>query len=206
MALCRVVATVLLPLGYRFRSSGLAAVPTSGPVVLAPNHTTYLDPVFISYAVPRRVFYLAWHRLFSQRHFAWLIRSLGAVSLDTDSEADRSSYETALGLLRDGECLCLFPEGVRGWDGKLYPLQPGVARLALAAGAPIIPIAVHGGLDAWPRWRAIPRLFVPVRVEVLEPIHPRPCTSAVERRAETKRLLLALEESLASALLRGKGD
>jgi 1-acyl-sn-glycerol-3-phosphate acyltransferase len=201
MAVARAIATVWLPLCYWYRSSGSEHVPPRGAVILAPNHTSFLDPVLVTYPIrQRRLYYLAWHQLFANPAFAWVIRALGAISLDTERKADRVAYEKALHLLREGEAICLFPEGVRGWDGRLYPLQSGVARLAMASGAPIIPVAVRGALEAWPRWRSLPRAFVPISVRYLEPIIPQPTTNAAERRAETQRLLTELDRVLRRSL------
>jgi len=201
MGIARAIARVWLPLAYWYRAEGVSHVPDAGPVILAPNHTSFLDPILITYPLTkRRLYYLAWHRLFGNPVFARLIRALGAISLDTDRKADRAAFEAALALLKHGEAICLFPEGIRGWDGRLYPLQPGVARLALATGAPIVPVVVEGALEAWPRWRLLPGAFTPIRVTFLPAIRPRECRSATERRAESDRLLAELQTALRSRL------
>lgn len=203
MMVARAIAVLWLPVFHRYRSRDIKHVPTAGAVILAPNHTSYLDPVVITYPLRhRRLYYLAWHQLFANRYFAALIRRLGAIPLDTDRRADRAAFEAALALLRDGEAVCLFPEGIRGWDGQLYSLQSGVARLAVASGAPIIPVAVSGTLEAWPRWRRLPRAFVPITVRFLPPILPRPAATSAERKAETLRLMGELRDSLTQALER----
>ena len=193
------IAHPFLRLGCFYRCEGAEHFPPSGAAILAPNHTTYLDPVVMSYAFPRRLLYLAWDQLFTVPALRYIIIRLGAIPVATDESADRRAWQTALAALRAGEAICIFPEGLRGWDGKLNPLRPGVARLAVAAGAPIVPVWIEGGLDVWPRWRLIPRLFRRVRVRVLPPLKPQPTSSASERRAEVLRLTAELEAVLLAA-------
>jgi 1-acyl-sn-glycerol-3-phosphate acyltransferase len=206
MLIARVIAVVWLPTVHRFRSRGVANVPIQGAVILAPNHTSYLDPILVTYPIRRRLYYLAWHQLFANRLFGWVIRSLGAISIDTDKRSDRAAYESALSQLRAGRAVAIFPEGVRGWDGSLHPLQPGVARLAVASGAPIVPVIVRGAFECWPRWQLLPRLFVPLSVEFLPPLRPAVVDGAGDRRREAERLLRELEDALRSAMNRPLPD
>lgn len=193
------IAHPFLRLGCFYRCEGAHNFPPHGAAILAPNHTTYLDPVIMSYVFPRRLLYLAWDQLFAVPALRFIIIRLGAIPIATNESADRRAWQTAIEALRAGEALCIFPEGVRGWDGKLNPLRPGVARLAVATGTPIVPIWIDGGLEVWPRWRMIPRLFRPVRVRILPPLQPRPAASGAERRAEVERLTAELETALLQA-------
>ena len=205
MAVARFIARPLLHLGYFYRVEGVEHVPLQGPVIVAPNHVSYWDPVIVTHPIKRPVYYLAWKNLFVG-FFGKAIRSLGAIPVDTETGADRAAYSAALRLLHGGNCVCIFPEGQRGWDGQLLPLEPGVVRLSLSTGAPIVPFVIHGAFEAWPRWQLLPRLFVPIHALILPPIHPRPAHSPAEKRAEAKRLLRELELALMDGLRRLKRE
>lgn len=187
---------MVLPVGFFFRSEGFEQVPDTGPVIIAPNHTSYLDPYLISYPMRRPVYFLAWEGLFRSRLVGGALRRLGAIPLDTKRGSDRDAYEAALVLLRAGHAVALFPEGGRGWDGRLNPLRPGAGRLAAATGAPIFPVQLGGVFQAWPRWQRFPTFFRPVRSRCLAPLTPRPCRNPAERRAEAIRLTDSLEQAL----------
>jgi 1-acyl-sn-glycerol-3-phosphate acyltransferase len=174
--------------------------PKEGPVILAPNHTSYFDPPLVTISVRRPVHYIASAYLFKNPLFSAIIRRLGAVPVDLGKSADRAAYETTLRLLLRGRVVCLFPEGTRSKDGKLAPFKAGVGRLAVAAGATIVPISIHGSHQTWPRKHKFPTPFIPIRTVVHPPLVPRPTTTAAEKREEANRLMTELERVLKSAL------
>jgi 1-acyl-sn-glycerol-3-phosphate acyltransferase len=200
--LSKFVVRSWLRLFHRFTVHHHERVPTSGPVIIAPNHTSYYDPMCATCSLRRPLRYLAGARLFKNRLFGLFLASVGAVPVDLSKDADRAAYEAALKLLREGEVVCLFPEGTRSLDGRLKPLKGGVARLAMSTGAPIVPVHISGPAQSFPPHQRIPRLFVPFTVTFLEPIYPRPATTGPDRRAEGERLMALLE----AALRRAVGD
>ncbi len=134
----------------RPRWQGRAALPRTGPFLLAGNHMTMLDPVVISMGVPRRVTYVAKSKYytgtsFRRRALAWFLEAIGQVPIDPAS-ADTASpaLDTARRILREGGVVALFPEGTRSPDGRLYRGRTGAIRLALPLGIPVIPVAVQG--------------------------------------------------------------
>lgn len=185
---------------HRIQYSGFDAIPEEGPVILAPNHVSYFDPLLVGIGTRRKVYYLAWNALFRNPMFARVIRGLGAIPLDVKdgSGADRAAYAMALRLLQEGHAVCLFPEGQRCWDGRLAPLKSGVGRLAATTAAPVCPVWISGAFDAWPRFQTLPRPFIPFRVECHAPIYPRTVDSAAERRHEAARILSDLDRVLRS--------
>jgi 1-acyl-sn-glycerol-3-phosphate acyltransferase len=154
---------LLLPLVkviYRFRVTGAENVPLEGPVVIAPNHKSFYDSFFVGLATPRHLRFMAKKELFEGRS-ARLLSALGAFPVRR-GEADPEALETARMVLRDGGVLALFPEGTRHRDpDELRAPRRGAGRLAIEAGAPIVPCAISG----------TERLFVgflprPVRVQI----------------------------------------
>ncbi len=127
-----------------------------GNVIVVANHTSNLDPVILGAVFPRRLRYLAKEELFKPFLFGSMVRALGSIPVrKSDSQSAGTALRTFLKLLESGENVLLFPEGSRSLDGKLKPLEGGVALIALKSGAPIIPAFISGAFDAMPpgsRW------------------------------------------------------
>jgi 1-acyl-sn-glycerol-3-phosphate acyltransferase len=136
---------------------GLEKVP-EGPVILACNHASYMDPVLVSLAFPeprRRVRWMAWDALFRVPVLNFLVRRLGAFPVVPD-KADRSAFAAAVEILREGGIVGIFPEAGRTPDGAFQTVKPGFARLAARAGAAIVPVVIRGSFEAWPMHKLLP--------------------------------------------------
>jgi glycerol-3-phosphate dehydrogenase (NAD(P)+) len=158
-AIYRVVRAALLPfflLYFRLERIGREHVPDSGPVLLAANHRSFLDPFVIGALTKRPVYYIAKRELFEQRWQAWLLNSLGAFPVDRGA-GDGHAMDTARAILERGDCVVIFPEGTRVRPGPLGHPHRGVGRLALQTGARVVPIAVMGTEDVRRGWRIRPR-------------------------------------------------
>ncbi len=121
-------------------------VPRSGPLIIACNHVSYIDPPALGAMSPRPVAYMAKKELFDLPFLGPLIRKLGAFPVDRQ-RGDTAAIRAALRVLRTGAALGIFPEGTRNLDGSARP-QLGVALLAAMSGATVIPAYVAGTLDA----------------------------------------------------------
>ncbi|MCI0680954.1 MAG: 1-acyl-sn-glycerol-3-phosphate acyltransferase [Gemmataceae bacterium] len=152
---CYLLQANLFTIGFSLRIEGAQHVPRSGPVLVVANHQSFLDPVALGLAFPRRLIYLARKGLFDHPVFAWLIRSLNAVPIDQDG-VGKEGIRTVLEQLKLGKAVLLFPEGERTSTGHMVPLKPGVHLLIKRARAPIIPIGLAGAFDAWPRRHTLP--------------------------------------------------
>ncbi|XVX19588.1 lysophospholipid acyltransferase family protein [Actinomycetota bacterium] len=127
------------------RWSGREHLPRRGPFVLAPNHNTYLDPVFVSLGVPRKVIFIAKSRYYEHRLLGWFLSAIGQIPVDPENAASAApALDAARGLLASGGVWAAFPEGTRSPDGRLYRGHTGIMRVALAANATVIPVAVAG--------------------------------------------------------------
>ncbi|MGH2911133.1 MAG: lysophospholipid acyltransferase family protein [Solirubrobacteraceae bacterium] len=154
-----VVRGVLLPsflLYFRLERIGRGHVPACGPVLLAANHRSFLDPFVIGALTKRPVYYIAKRELFERRWQAWLLNSLGAFPVDRGA-GDEHAMDTARAILERGDCVVIFPEGTRVRPGPLGHPHRGVGRLALQTGARVVPIAVMGTEDVRRGWRIRPR-------------------------------------------------
>jgi 1-acyl-sn-glycerol-3-phosphate acyltransferase len=155
----------ILRLLYRPKVSGLENIPTDGPAILAANHESFLDDMLLPLMVPRRkVVFLAKADYFDKWYLRWFFKGANVIPVRRES---RSASEAALNAgvkaLRDGNLIGIFPEGTRSPDGRLYRGKTGVARMALEAQVPIIPVALLGTFEAMPYDRKMPR---PGRTEI----------------------------------------
>jgi 1-acyl-sn-glycerol-3-phosphate acyltransferase len=155
----RVLRTLLVPffLVYlRMERIGREHLPRSGPLLLASNHRSFLDPFVIGTMVRRPVYYMAKRELFEKRWQAWILNALGAFPVDRGA-GDGDAMATARAILERGDCVVVFPEGTRVRSGPLGDPRRGVGRLALETGAPVAPIAVIGTEEVRRGWRIRPR-------------------------------------------------
>jgi 1-acyl-sn-glycerol-3-phosphate acyltransferase len=166
-AACQVACWAVCLVLFRYRVLRLARLPRTGPVLLAVNHQSYVDPMLAGSALPRPLHFMARRTLFVGT-FGRLIRSVNAFPVDRD-RADLQAVREAIGLLERGRCLLIFPEGTRSRDGRLAPMRSGFGMLARRTGAPIVPVYIDGAFRAWPRQRLLPRLRQ-IRVWFGEPI------------------------------------
>jgi 1-acyl-sn-glycerol-3-phosphate acyltransferase len=157
---------------FRWHIEGLDCVPPTGPAIVAFNHIAYLDPFAAAYALDaagRRPRFLAKSELFADRRIAWIIRGTGQIEVNRGSRDAPAALEHAYRALEQGELVVVFPEGTITRDPELKPMaaKTGAARLALGSGAPLIPAAVWGTQNIWPKGYAkhwAPRQDILVRI------------------------------------------
>ncbi len=141
---------------FRMQRIGREHLPKQGPLLLASNHRSFLDPFVIGMLVRRPVYYMAKRELFEKRWQAWILNALGAFPVDR-GHGDSAAMDTARTILERGDCVVVFPEGTRVRRGPLAQPRRGVGRLALETGVPVAPVAVIGTEDVRRGWRIRPR-------------------------------------------------
>ena len=129
---------------------GLNNIPRTGGVLMVTNHQSLLDPMLLGVRVQRPMSYMAKSELFGHKTFAWLIRSLGAFPV-RQGTGDVGAIKETVNRLKEGRMLNIFPEGGRTESGEIGPMQPGVALVVRRAGVPIVPVAIDGSYQAWPK-------------------------------------------------------
>ncbi len=140
----------LLRLACRPRIEGLEHVPKEGGAILASNHVAVVDSFLLPLMVPRRITFLAKREYFTGKGIKGRLKKaffsgVGQVPIDRSSgSAAHAAMNTAVRLLREGRLLGVYPEGTRSPDGRLYKGKTGLARMALEAGVPVIPVAMLG--------------------------------------------------------------
>ena len=151
-------------LTFRPKVRGLRNVPTRGPVIIASNHLSFSDSIFMPLVVPRKVTFLAKSEYFTSPGPKGFIKkltfiALGQVPVDrSGGRRSEAALITGLKVLADGDCLGIYPEGTRSPDGRLYKGRTGIARLAIESGAPVIPVAMFNTDKIQPTGKVIPNV------------------------------------------------
>jgi 1-acyl-sn-glycerol-3-phosphate acyltransferase len=169
----------------RMQRVGREHLPRSGPLLLASNHRSFLDPFVIGTLVRRPVYYMAKRELFEKRWQAWILNALGAFPVDRGA-GDRAAMDTARAILERGDCVVVFPEGTRMRPGPLGDPKRGIGRLAVETGAPVAPVAVIGSDAVRRGWRIRPRkvrlrVGRPLRYPTVESCSPALASAVTER-------------------------
>jgi 1-acyl-sn-glycerol-3-phosphate acyltransferase len=137
----QVVCNIFFTILFRLRAVGVENIPLQGPVMLCSNHISNWDPPLLGTKIPRKVHFMAKAELFDVPLLAPLIRTLGAFPVKRGG-VSKESIRKAIGLLKDGNVMCVFPEGTRNNLAAMG--KKGAATLALRAGATVVPIAIVG--------------------------------------------------------------
>ena len=173
--LCRAVFSA----ACQIRCRGRSFLPSQGGVLLLSNHQSHLDPVIAGVVADRRLNFLARDTLFAFAPFRWLILSVDAIAINREG-VGLSGLKETLRRLKSEEIVLMFPEGRRSDDGQIAPLLPGFCSLARRVKVPLVPMAIDGPFEAWPRWRLLPRPAV-IHVQVGPPITPREAAKLSDR-------------------------
>jgi 1-acyl-sn-glycerol-3-phosphate acyltransferase len=171
----RILLGPLLTVLYRPWVKGLENVPREGGVIFASNHLSFSDHFFLPLKVSRRITFLAKADYFNGPGVkGWLtasfFRGAGQIPIErTGGRASEAALRTGLKVLARGDILGIYPEGTRSPDGRLYRGKTGVARMALEAGVPVVPVAMIGTFEVQPPGKLIPRI-APVGVVIGKPL------------------------------------
>jgi len=197
-----VLTRALRPI-FRVRAYGLDHIPAKGPYILCPNHQSYLDAFILLSVVPfetiRNAFAVGAAEYYQTPFMKWVARFTNVIPVDSDSNLERAMKAGAAGL-RLGKVLILFPEGERSIDGELKTFKKGAPILSAHMNAPIIPIAMDGLFDIWPRsrsfqWRRLlPGQGTRVPIEFGAPIVVAPgkyAEGTAALRTTVERMMLA---------------
>ncbi|MGE3821699.1 MAG: lysophospholipid acyltransferase family protein [Isosphaeraceae bacterium] len=167
--LVRAVSLTWFSIAGGIRATGMENLPARDGVLMVSNHLSFLDVFVLGIPLKRRLNYVARSTLFKPL-LGPLIRSVGGFPIQIEGKGASGLKET-LKRLRQGAVVVMFPEGARSYDGRMTPLKPGIAVLAGRGGVPVVPTAVAGTFEAWPRTRPIPGRHA-IRIVYGPPIAP----------------------------------
>jgi 1-acyl-sn-glycerol-3-phosphate acyltransferase len=171
----RIVLGPVLRLFFRPWVEGLENIPVDGPAILASNHLSFSDSIFLPLQCPRRITFLAKSDYFTGGGVKGFLtrgfmKGAGQVPIDrSGGRASEAALRKATEILGKGDLLGIYPEGTRSPDGRLYRGKTGIARMALEAGAPVIPVAMINTFDIQPPGQVIPRILR-VGIRIGEPL------------------------------------
>jgi 1-acyl-sn-glycerol-3-phosphate acyltransferase len=157
---------------FRYRVIHRERIIQNGPVILAMNHQSYLDPPLAGIACDRAIYFLTRKALLDVPVLGWILPKLNVVPVDQEGN-DRSALKAVIRILRAKHCTIIFPEGSRTLDGNLQPALPGIGLVIAKTLAPVVPMRIFGAHEALPRGRATLR-FCPITIVVGESIHFTP--------------------------------
>jgi 1-acyl-sn-glycerol-3-phosphate acyltransferase len=149
----------LLRLVYRPRARGLQNLPETGPFILAANHISFVDSLFMPLVCPRDVVFLGKADYFDKARTRWFMKAANVIPVRREGgSAGEAAIMAGIRALREGKAVGIYPEGTRSPDGRLYRGKTGVARMALEAQVPVIPVSIHGTEEIMPLDSKLPRL------------------------------------------------
>jgi 1-acyl-sn-glycerol-3-phosphate acyltransferase len=189
---------------WKVTAEGRDRIPLEGPIIVAPTHESFLDPLLMGAYLPRGLRYMARRTLFVRvkdgrerrsRFLTWLGRVCYVIEVDREG-GGREAVRACLDCLAQGDAVLIFPEGTRSEDGAVREFQPGVGMLALRSGAPVVPVSIDGTRRVWPRGRSRPRLGAgPVRLVYGEPVRYERPTKGEDAAADLRRRVLDLRDA-----------
>ena len=182
--LTKVALTPVLRLFYRVRVEGKEHLPRRGAVILAANHRSFLDSIFLPLVLDRRMTFVAKAEYFDDPKTAWFFRAVGQIPIRREGgTASEGALLAATEVLRGGGAFGIYPEGTRTRDGYTHRGHTGVARLAMRTGAPVVPVGLVGTDECQPTDKKLPRVFREVHVRFGAPIAAAHYADADERLA-----------------------
>ncbi len=158
---------------WRINVVGLGNIPTDGPAILAPNHTSVIDSFFLPTVLPRCITFVGKAEYLDDWKTRKLFPALGMIPIDrSGGDSSQRALDAAADLLERGQLFGIYPEGTRSRTGFLHKGHTGAARLSVSTGAPIIPVGILGTRRIQPPEASCPRPFLPAEIRFGRPIRP----------------------------------
>ena len=168
----KAILTPVLRLLFKVRVEGAENVPAGGAAILASNHLSFSDSIFLPMVLRRRITFVAKAEYFEDPKTAWFFRAVGQIPIKRGGgSASQRALDSAFDVLRGDGVFGIYPEGTRSPDGRLYKGHTGVARLALKSGAPVLAVAMVGTREAQPIGQVKPNFFSPITIRISKPLH-----------------------------------
>lgn len=201
---CHMLCVVWFVICYRFRFFGQHHIPRTGPVLFVSNHQSMLDPIIVGIGSSHRQFYaMARATLWNSRLLAIIMNSLNAFPVDQE-KPDASSMKRCIEVLKNNQALLIYPEGARTLTGKTEKFEQGTMLVIKRAKPIIVPVALEGAFDVWPRNKKLPKPFGKIACRYGKPIPAEdlltlPAAEALEMlRGTVEKMRLELAEQIRS--------
>ena len=145
---------------------GSENLPKKGAFIVASNHSSYFDFISLISVFPRKIYFLAAEKFFKGKIWGLLVRLTGQIKVERESGEKKEVYSLALSVLRQGKILGIFPEGTRSPDGKINRYFTGVAKFALSAKVPVVPVGIIGAYKVLPRQNKFPKFKKVIEIKI----------------------------------------
>jgi 1-acyl-sn-glycerol-3-phosphate acyltransferase len=189
----KAILTPVLRLLFKVRVEGADHVPADGPVILASNHLSFSDSIFLPMVLKRRITFVAKAEYFEKKKTAWFFRAVGQIPIKREGgSASQRALDSAMEVLDGGGVFGIYPEGTRSPDGRLYKGHTGVARLALKSGAPVLAVAMVGTREAQPIGQVKPNFGSPITIRYSRPMR----FDKYAERADDPRVLRQITDEM----------
>lgn len=163
----KLVLTPVLRFFWRVRVEGMEHLPEHGAAILASNHVSFCDSIFLPLVLRRRITFVAKAEYFDDPKTAWFFRAVGQIPIKrTGGSASTAALDSAAEVLEGGHLFGIYPEGTRSPDGRLHKGKTGVARLALRCRVPVFAVAMVGTREVQPIGQVKPNIFRPVTIRI----------------------------------------
>ena len=189
----RLFFILLFKLFFHLKVEGLENLPAKRNFLLVSNHASFLDPFAISAAIPRYIRWIVVDEYFDLFFVSWFLKQLRFIR--TKGKTDSRALHQAVAALKNNEIVGIFPEGRRTEDGRLGKVRGGIAHLARESCAPVLPVAILGSFEAWPRTRNSIRLH-PITVRIGKPLE----LAGLAQSNISKEMLIETSEKIMSAV------
>ncbi len=153
-SIIRVVSKPYFHIAHGLTITGHDNIPTSGPVILCANHSSWFDSILLGLCSPRQVRFLVDHAFYRHPFLGFVIKACKGIPIS--QRMDKEAISAAMKALRSHSVLGIFPEGRLTNDGRLKPAKTGAAWLAAAAEAPIVPVSISGAFCVFPKGKLLP--------------------------------------------------
>src|SRR5256885_6638203 len=170
--LTKFILTPILRFLFKVRVEGLEHIPTDGAAILASNHVSFSDSIFLPLVLKRRITFVAKAEYFDDPKTAWFFRAVGQIPIKREGgSASEGALAAAREVLQNGGLFGIYPEGTRSPDGRLYKGHTGVARLALGNRVPVLAVAMVGTREAQPIGQVKPNFRSPITIKISPPMN-----------------------------------
>ncbi len=187
----KIILSPVFLLLWRVRVEGREHVPAKGPAILAANHQSFCDSLFLPLVLRRRLTFVAKAEYFDRWRTAWFFRAAGQIPIRRDGgSTSQRALDTASDVLRSGGLLGFYPEGTRAPDERLHRGHTGVMRVARRCGVPVVPVGISGTRDVQPPGRMTLRPFRTVTVRFGAPIRCQPPLAGPEKDEDADAAVL----------------
>jgi len=153
------------------RVEGIENIPRGGPCLIAANHNSYFDFICLTAISPRRIYYLSAEKFFKSIKWRLLMKITGQIKVERQSKDKREVFGIVLSALRQGKAVGIFPEGARSPDGQIKKPFTGVAKFALMAEVPVVPVGIEGTFEIMSRYDSFPKFVKKAVIKIGRPMH-----------------------------------